>query len=303
MIKHTITFIAVSLLFIRTINAQAGVGISALPPDEVKEYAKPLATFIGSYFNSGGYYSANVPKEFQFKFSVIGSYITIPQSQQTFKPNPGIAGYDNLDETATIIGSTGNVYLGPQGFVTYPHGFDVASLPSGIYQIAGSYYSTELLLRFFPKIKVSDSETGFWGFGLKHSISQWIKEPPIDISLQLLLNNFNFEYVGDNPKNYVKTDSKNFAVNVHASKTFNNWFIAYGGFQYESSKVDMDYYFRDPNELYPQIADQVLTTTIDGDNHFRFTAGAAAKLSVLVLNLDLNLTSQFTISSGLSLQF
>ncbi|MBK7229829.1 MAG: hypothetical protein IPH97_13400 [Ignavibacteriales bacterium] len=303
MIKSFVTLFVVSLLFTRLTFAQAGVGLTALPPDEAKEYAKPLATFLGSYFNSGGYYSANLPKEFQFKFSIIGSYIIIPKSQQTFTPNPGLSGYENFEETATITGSTGNVYLGPQGFISYPHGFDVASLPSGIYQAAGSYYGTELLLRFFPKIKVSDSETGFWGIGLKHSISQWIKDPPLDFSIQLMLNNFNFEYVGDNPKDYVKTDSKNFAVNVHASKTFNNWFIAYGGVQYETSSMDLNYYFRDPNELYPQLADQVLSTNIKGSNNYRITVGGAVKFSVLVLNVDLNLTSQFTITSGLSLQF
>ena len=123
MIKSFVTLFVVSLLFTRLVLAQAGVGISALPPDDVKRYAKPLATFLGSYFNSGGYYSANVPKEFQFKFTIIGSYITIPQSQQTFKPNPGVAGYDNLEETATITGSNGNVYLGPQGFISYPAWF------------------------------------------------------------------------------------------------------------------------------------------------------------------------------------
>ncbi|MFZ1281384.1 MAG: DUF6588 family protein [Ignavibacteriaceae bacterium] len=303
MIKSFVTLFVVSLLFTRLTFAQAGVSLTALPPEEAKEYAKPLATFLGSYFNSGGYYSANLPKEFQFKFSIIGSYIIIPKSQQTFTPNPGLSGYENLDETATITGSTGNVYLGPQGFISYPHGFDVASLPSGIYQAAGSYYGTELLLRFFPKIKVSDSETGFWGLGLKHSITQWINDPPFDISVQVLLNNFSFEYTGDNPKDYVKTDSKNIAVNAHLSKTFDQWFIVYGGFQYESSKIDMDYYFRDPNELYPLLADKVLSTSIDGSNYFRFTGGAAIKLSVLVLNVDLNVTSQFTITSGLSLQF
>jgi hypothetical protein len=35
----------------------------------------------------------------------------------------------------------------------------------------------------------------------------------------------------------------------------------------------MDYYFRDPNELYPLLADKVLSTSIDGSNHFRFTGG------------------------------
>jgi hypothetical protein len=121
--------------------------------------------------------------------------------------------------------------------------------------------------------------------------------------VQLLFNSFGFEYVGDNPKNYVKTDSKNFAINAHASKTFEQMFIVYGGLQYESSTMDMDYYFRDPNDLYPSIADQVLSTSVDGDNHFRFTAGGAIKLSFFVFNVDMNVTSQFTLASGISFQF
>jgi hypothetical protein len=301
--KH-IMLLVLFLLVISSafVYSQAGVSLTALPPNEANEFAKPLSTFLGSYFNSGGYYSAELPKEFQFKFSIVGSYIMIPKSQQTFTPNPGIDGYNNLDATATIVGSKGNVYLGPQGLISYPHGFDIASLPSGIYQAAGSYSGTELLVRFFPKIKVGDGETGFWGLGLKHNLTQWIKEPPLDVSIQLLYNNFGFEYNSEDPKDYVKTESKNLAVNVHASKTFSRMFIVYGGVQYESSKMDMDYYFRDPNEIYPQLADQVLSTSIDGDNKFRFTAGAAIKLSVIVVNMDLNVTSQFTITSGISLQ-
>jgi hypothetical protein len=303
MIKPVITICFVFFFLNKLIIPQAGVSLTALPPNEANEFAKPLSTFLGSYFNSGGYYSADLPKEFQFKFSVVGTYIMIPKSQKTFTPDPGIDGYNNLEETATIVGSTGNVYLGPQGLISYPHGFDIASLPSGIYQAAGSYSGTELLVRFFPKIKVGDGETGFWGLGLKHNLTQWIKEPPLDVSVQLLYNNFGFEYNSNDPKDYVKTESKNLAVNVHASKTFSQMFIVYGGLQYESSKMDMDYYFRDPNELYPLLADKVLSTSIDGSNHFRFTGGAAIKLSVLVLNVDLNVTSQFTLASGISLQF
>jgi len=302
MLRHTITICFILLLGLKTIHAQAGVSLTALPPDEANEFAKPMATFLGSYFNSGGYYSADVPNDFRFKFSILGMYILIPESQQSFTPNPGVEGYNDLSETATITGNKGNVYLGPQGYISYPHGFDVASLPSAIYQAAGSYYGTELLLRFFPTINVSDVETGFWGLGLKHNINQWFTDLPVDIAVQLMYNNFNFEYVGNNPKNYVKSDSKNFAVNTHASKTFEEMFIVYGGLQYESSSMDMDYYFRDPNELYPQIADQVLSTSIDGDNNFRFTAGGAIKFSVIVFNVDLNVTSQFTVVGGLSLQ-
>lgn len=71
MIKSFVTLFVVSLLFTRLTFAQAGVGLTALPPDEAKEYAKPLATFLGSYFNSGGYYSANLPKEYQLNSALL----------------------------------------------------------------------------------------------------------------------------------------------------------------------------------------------------------------------------------------
>lgn len=303
MLKIFLQISVVLLLSAKSLLAQAGVGINSLPPNEAAEYAKPIATWFGSLFNSGGYYSADVPKDFRFKFSLLGMYIMIPESQKSFKPQPGLDGYTNLSETATIIGNTGGVYLGPEGFVSYPHGFDVNSLPAGIYQLAGSIQGTELMLRFFPTISAGDAEAGFWGIGLKYNFSQWIVDFPLDISVQLLYNNLGIEYTGSNPKNYVKMDSKNFAVNAHASKTFQDMFIVYGGLQFESSSMDMDYYFRDPNELYPLLRDKRHSTTVDGDNSFRFTAGGAIKLSVLVINFDLNVASQFTLAGGLSLQF
>lgn len=303
MLKFFLHISLVLLLSTKVLLPQAGVGISSLPPNEAAEYTKPIATWFGSFFNSGGYYSADVPKDFRFKFSLLGMYIMIPESQKSFKPQPGLDGYTNLSESATIIGNTGGVYLGSEGFLSYPHGLDVTSLPAGIYQFAGSIQGTELMLRFFPTISAGDAEAGFWGIGLKHNFSQWIVDFPLDISVQLLYNSLGIEYTGSNPKNYVKMDSKNFAVNAHASKTFQDMFIVYGGLQFESSSMDMDYYFRDPNELYPLLRDKRLSTTVDGDNGFRFTAGGAIKLSVLVINFDLNVASQFTLAGGLSLQF
>ncbi len=303
MLKFTTLFTFWIIIYCRILFSQAGVGINSLPPNEAAEYTMPIATWFGSLFNSGGYYSADVPKDFRFKFSLLGMYIMIPESQNKFSANPGLNGYSNLGETATITGSTGGVYLGPDGFISYPHGFDISSLPAGIYQLAGSIQGTELLLRFFPTISAGDAEAGFWGIGLKHNFSQWLVDFPLDISVQLLYNSMGIEYTGNNPKNYVKMDSKNFAVNAHASKTFQDMFIVYGGLQYESSSMDLDYYFRDPNELYPLLRDKRHSTTVDGDNSFRFTAGGAIKLSVLVINFDLNVASQFTLAGGLSLQF
>ena len=118
----------------------------------------------------------------------------------------------------------------------------------------------------------------------------------------MLYNNFNFEFKGDNSDNDFKSDSKNFAANVHASKTFGGLFTIYGGLQFESTSLDLDYHFRDPGGVYPDIADQNVNVNIDGDNNFRVTLGAAIKLAVIVLNIDYNISSQNIVTGGLNLE-
>lgn len=291
------------ILLVSTSFAQVGLGIFGLAPDDAKEYSRPLTTFFGTYFNSGAYYSADLPETFQFKFSIIGMYSFIGDGQKTFTPNPGVEGYSNSGSTGTFVGEKGSYQVGPGGYLAYPGGFNVSSAPSAIYQIAGGIYGTELMLRYFPQINAGDLSTGLWGIGIKHDFSQWFKELPFDIALQVLYNNLNLENESGDETEYIKFDSKNFAVNVHASKTFEAMFVVYGGLQYESSTMDLDYYFQDPNELYPEIADSRQSTSVDGDNVFRFTGGGAIMLLPVVFNLDFNITTLFTISGGISLQF
>lgn len=283
--------------------AQVSLGITGLAPNDAKEYTKPLATFFGTYFNSGTYYSADLPETFQFKFSIIGMYSFTTDGQKTFTPNPGVDGYNVSGTTSTFIGEEGNYYIGSGGFLAYPGGFNIGGVGAGIYQVAGSLFGTELMVRFFPTVTISDIETGLWGLGLKHEISQWIPGLPFDLALQVLYNNFSLEYKGANLEDYFKIDSKNFAINAHASKTFSGLFVVYGGLQYENSTMDLGYYFRDPNDLYPLIKDTQQSTTVNGDNVFRLTAGGAVKLLPVVFNLDFNVTSMFTIAGGISLQF
>jgi len=297
------------LFFLFILNAQfsvsfgqVGLGIFGLAPDDAASYSQPMATFLGTYFNSGAYYSAEYPETFQFKFSIVGMYTFVPESQSTFTPNPGVQGYSSSGSTSTFVGENGTYQIGPGGFLAYPGGFNVSSVPSGIYQFAGGIYGTELMLRFFPSVNISDVKSGFWGIGLSHEISQWIPSLPFNLALQILYNSFSLEYVGDDPTSYIDMASSNFAINVHGSKTFSGMFIVYGGLQYENSSMDLTYYFRDPNELYPAIANTNQDTSVDGDNSFRFTAGGAIQVLPVVFNLDFNITSMFTLTGGISLQ-
>lgn len=291
--------------------AQSGLNINSLPPFEVSEYVKPLSTYLGTYFNTGNYYNADVPETFGFKFSIIGMWTIVPEDQKTFNPNPRLDGVDNVSPSATIFGNKASYFLSNKGFYTYPTGLALKAIPLGIYQIAGSLYNTELMIRFFPKSKFGSKSTesndevkvGLFGFGLKHDISSHIPLFPIDLSVQLLYNQLDFEYVGNDTTKYGKISSKNFAVNAQASKTFLNMFIIYSGIQYETSTMTFGYYFDDTNNFYPDLGNRRQEVKINGDNHFRYTLGGAIKLAVVVLNADINVTSFTTFSAGFSLDF
>ena len=296
-------FLLSIFLFSSTSFTQIGVKVNGLPPFEATEYLRPLSTWFGTYFNSGTYYDASVPELFGFKFNIVGMWTLIPDDQKTYKPNPQLAGIGDVDPTATVFGNRASYYLGNNGFYTYPSGLSLNAVPSGIYQVAGSFYNTELLLRFFPKVKFGDAKVGLFGFGIKHEVSSYFPLLPVDISVQFLYNNFNFEYVGDDPVNYTVIKTNNFAFNVHASKTFAGIFIVYSGLQYESSSMDFSYYFEDENNYYPTLGRKKHDLSIDGDNSFRFTLGGAIKLGFFVVNADVNLTKFTTFTTGLSLDF
>ncbi len=281
--------------------SQIGVKLSSLQPDELKEYIKPASTWFGTIFNSGTYYDADVPEVFGFKFNVIGMWTLVPEDQKTFQPKPNIAGVGEVEPTATVFGNQSSYFLSSNGFYTYPAGFALNAVPSAMYQVAGSLFNTELMIRFYPSTQYNDIKVGLFGFGIKHDISSHIPLFPVDLSVQLLYNHFNLNHDNGDVEDYTDVKSNNIAFNVHASKKLASVFIAYAGLQYESSTMDLEYYYEDPNNLYPQLANKNHKLKIDGDNHIRFTLGGALKLGYFVMNADVNLTKLTTFTLGLSL--
>ena len=297
-----ISMILLFVFFISVISySQIGVKISSLPPDEVVGYVKPASTWFGTVFNSGTYYDADVPEIFGFKFNVIGMWSIVPDDQKTFKPNPPDNVTGDIEQTATVFGNQSGYFLSNNGFFTYPAGLALNAVPSAMYQVAGSLFNTELMLRLYPNSKHEDVKVGLFGFGIKHDISSHIPLFPVDISVQLLYNHFELEHDNGDVEDFTVVKSNNIAFNVHASKSLASIFIVYGGLQYESTSMDLEYYFEDPNELYPDLANKNHKVKIDGDNHFRFTLGGALKLGYFVMNADVNLTKLTTFTLGLSL--
>lgn len=276
------------LLFSIQVHAQFADRITDLPIDELEDYATPLATWTGTYLNSGGYYSADVSTFFGFKLSLIGMMIMVPDDQTKFTTEDGT-------ESATFFGDKGAAVPGTQGYVVYPPGVNTTSVPAAMPQIAVSTLGSEVMVRFIPTTTLDDVDVGMFGFGLKHSISQYIPLLPVDIAVQVLYNTVSIE----SPE--LDMSTSNLAFNAHASRSF-GLFTLYGGLQYESTSMDIDYTFTGTG--FEGVFDgDKLKLSLDGDNSVRLTLGAALRLAVLVINADVNIGSQTALVAGLNFEF
>ncbi len=282
------------LLFSLRVSAQLEDRFSYLLESDLAEYAKPAVTSLGVGLNSAGYHDAYVSKLFGFSIGVRAMFIFIPDDQLTFKPVGLPEGYSADKETATIWGDKGAVYPGPLGYVTYPGGLNVTTVPLAYPQASVSLLGTEIMIRYLPEIDLGDSgeSLSLFGFGIKHSISQYIPLLPVNIAVQFLYNNLSVTNV---------MESKNIAFNVHASKSF-GLFSLYGGLQYETSTTEFTYVFEDPNNVSTLDGTEI-SSTIDGDNNVRLTVGAAFTAAFFVINADYSIGSQSVVTTGISFEF
>jgi Family of unknown function (DUF6588) len=292
--KKVFTVLVISFFCSTSIFSQIENRFSELSQANIAGYAKPLVTTLGISMNSGSYYSASIPSLFGFAVSFRGMYIFIPNDQKSFTPQL-LDGYSPDRQTPTVWGEkSGAYYEGPLGYITMPPGLNQSSIPVGFPQLAVSIMGTEVMLRYMPKISISDKNSvSLFGIGIQHEISRYFPLLPVDIAAQFLYSTFDIT-------DFVNVT--NVAFNVHASKTF-GVLTPYVGLQLESTNVDISYDITaDPNN--PMLTqDKKISLSIKGDNTFRATLGASLQLSVIVLNLDYNICSQSLLTGGLTFAF
>lgn len=281
-------FLLLFIIFTIQLNAQFEDRINELSEDLQKGYTTPLATWTGTYLNSGGYFTADVSKSFGFKLSLVGMMIMIPEDQRTFKLSDGT-------ETATFFGEKGAAVPETEGYLVYPPGVNQTSVPAAIPQVAFSALGTELMARFVPKTVIEDVSIDLLGGAVKHSISQYIPLCPVDIAVQAMYNKLSI----GSPDLDISTT--NVAINAHVSKSF-GVAILYGGLQYEKTTMDIEYTFTG-DELEGVFENDKLKVNLEGENNVRLTLGAALKLAIFVINADANIGSQTAFVAGLNFVF
>jgi hypothetical protein len=160
-------------------------------------------------------------------------------------------------------------------------------LPLAVPQLSvGGLYGTEVSFRYFG-IDISDDvgKMNLFGWGIRHSISQYFDALPIDIAVGY----YNLSYkLGD----YV--DTKLGLISAQADYTL-GILDFYGGLGYEMNKMDTEYVTDDEtNEKANHHYE---------NNPFRFTAGLTLNLGIFKLHGDYNLSASSVFSLGIGLGF
>lgn len=172
--------------------------------------------------------------------------------------------------TATVFGSEGSGFTIPKDYIreNFP-GIDSLTLSRLPSQLAltpgtnqnsviaavpqltiGSYYSTEMLVRYVPPV-VFDENIGkfsFFGLAVKHAFTNWLKDSPVDAAVQIAFQHSTISNEVGVTKAKLEAVTDLMAFNIHASRRF-DWIEPYAGFSYESLSSEGSYTFTLPANI------------------------------------------------------
>ncbi len=147
-------------------------------------------------------------------------------------------------------------------YFTMAEGANLSQLFAGVPQVEiGSFYGTELLLRFIPPVNMGETvgDFAFWGIGLKHNISQYfnysdkLNDRLFDLSAQVVYQGTSLENKIGITQAELKANATIWDFNIHASKSFEDIIDIYTGISYEIIDISTEYKYFLPVELQYQL--------------------------------------------------
>jgi len=288
-------------------------------------YVKPLVTAFGTTMNTGLFNTANVLKPFAFGLNVNMMLAFVPDEDKTFTAiRPDLYIVNPIDttqviylytdeelESATVFGEDGADFVhnpllddipgldASQLDLSLPNGANLPAVPFLMPQFnLGLPFGNEIMIRGFPKVEISKDigDLGFWGVGLKHSVSQYIPLIPIDVAIQAAYQNL---YVGD-----ILTFS-NFNANLEVSKKLLMWTLYTGvGYDITNVSAEYDYTFQTLNQDNEIVSiDKKIKFDVDGENEMRATIGIRYSLLLLKLYADYTISKYSVFNAGIGVSF
>jgi len=144
------------------------------------------------------------------------------------------------------------------------------------------------VIRYFKYNHSDIGEINLSGFGLRHSLSQYIPLFPIHVALGIYRQTFK---IGD------IVEARSMYYGLQASKKL-GIITFYAGYGYESCKLELNYtYQHTPAQAFP------ISFEFDSVNKSRITAGLALDLLFLKIYADYSLADQPVICVGAGIGF
>jgi hypothetical protein len=272
--------------------AQLSDNLGSLSGDNAKGYLGPLPKALSGTLNSAIFTTGNVPKAaINFTIGVKLMGVGFKDEDRTYQPTdpPGFTSQPNQPPVPTIIGDGQAVTQQGQGGtqMDYPGGFDLGEFAIGVPQLSiGSIAGTRATVRWIS-LDLGESDFGkfdLFGIGAQHSISQYMKDLPVDLAVGVFYQSFKID------EDLLKTTA--FHVDVTGSKSY-GFLQPYAALGYDT--FTMKTHYEDSNNPGNSI-----DVDFDNQNNMHFTAGLLVNLPVVKLHGEFNAAATTGVAVGLS---
>lgn len=287
------TWIIVSLavaLPVGPASAQLEDNLSAYLGANAEGYLKPLQEAFGQALNSNFFTTAAIPAHgLHLRVDVKAMSVLFNDTDDTFRATTagGFSPAQTVD-ASTVVGPTDAVTVSGDGGTQYvfPGGFDLSSFTVAVPQLTvGTGAGTEAVLRYFS-INTGDSEIGdvsFVGIGLRHSVSQYLPLPPVDLAASIVYQNLS---VGED-----LLDATAWSFGVQGSRGL-GMITPYAGLSYDRMSMQAKYTATVGAESQPVDLD------LESAGSLHATLGLEWSLGPIHINLAGDLAQRSGVSAG-----
>jgi len=291
----------VIVLLAGPVGAQLEDNLSLYSEKNATGYMQPLADAVGADFNTGLFRTARIPKSgILVSFEIPVMLAKFKDDHRTFRATTeeGFFPQQTVD-APTAVGPSDAVIVDGVGDTqfAFPGGLYVNSFALAAPQLRIGYlYGTQAIIRYFAA-NVGDDELGsvsLFGFGLQHSISQYIERPlPLDLAAGFFWQKYK---IGENEAGEDLLSGSAFTIGVQGSRRFGQTALyvePYGSLSLDTHSMDVTY----ERETLGTTED--VTLEMDSGTDLHFTIGALLKLYYIGGYVDYGFSGNNTFSFGL----
>jgi len=269
--------------------------LASYSPEAAQGYLRPLSDGFGQSLNTGFFTSASIPTEDRFglRLEIQFGSVFFKDSDRTFEASTGGNFQpETSTKASTAVGDGTAQYVTGEGGTEYvfPGGVDLGSVSMIVPQLTvGTWKGTEAVVRWIA-IDSGNTEVGdvnLLGFGVRHSISRYFRDPPVDVAASLFYQKFK---AGSDDL----FDADAYSVGAQVSRNM-GWWEPFGSFTVDRFNMTATY------DIIDDLTEETERVSVDIDNtNVHALVGIGIKASFVRFNVAGSLADRFGVSAGLS---